>query len=106
MRRVLICLILAAPTSVVAGQSIADLTPYTPVTVSGIVDRVTDEDTFILRDHTGRIPVYLGPNRVPVVAGTAVTVSGFLDDDWPREIYADGLTTGDGQSFTFERRSD
>lgn len=104
MRRIVYSLILAAPTSVAAGQSIAELTPYTPVTVSGIVERITDEDTFILRDPTGTIPVYLGPNRVPVAAGTAVTVSGMLDDDWPREIYADGLTTDDGQSFSFEHR--
>lgn len=93
---------IAAPTSLFAGQTIAEPGPQDRVTVSGIVDRIADEDTFILRDHTGQIPVYLGPNMVPVSVGTAVTVHGIFDDDAPQEIYADRMETDTGTSFRFD----
>ncbi|MCV3271106.1 hypothetical protein [Roseobacter sinensis] len=97
------CIALAAPSSVVAGSTIESITAETRVTVSGVVERITDEDTFILKDHTGRIPVYIGPNAMPVTSGVAVTVHGVVDD-MPREIYADRIGTADGQSFELDRR--
>ena len=93
---------IAAPTSLFAGQTIAELSDENRVTVSGVVERIADEDTFILKDHTGEIPVYLGPNVVPVAVGTAVTVHGIFDDDSPQEIYADRLDTENGDTFSFD----
>lgn len=77
------------------------------VTVAGSVTRIMDEDTFRLADASGDIRIYIGPNRMPVRAGDAVTVSGFVDDGFgPREIYADTVTLPDGSMVTFERRYD
>ncbi|MGD1882288.1 MAG: hypothetical protein ACFB11_08205 [Paracoccaceae bacterium] len=98
------CLIIAAPSAVVAGSNIADLVSDQRATVSGVVDRVTDEDTFILKDHTGSIPVYLGPNRVPVTQGMNVTVHGIVDDDVPREIYANQINDDQGTTFGLDLR--
>lgn len=100
------CLIVAAPGTVSASDTIASLTAEDRVTISGVVDRVTDEDTFVLRDTTGSIPVYLGPNRVPVEVGMTVTVHGIVDDDVPREIYAESLIKPDGQTITFDHSYD
>ncbi len=75
------------------------------VTVAGEVSRILDEDTFRLSDASGNIRVYIGPNRLPVRTGDAVTVSGFVDNDLgPREIYADSLIDADGTEVVFDRR--
>ena len=98
------CFVVAAPTSLVAGQTIAEIRSDKRVTISGVVDRITSEDTFILKDHTGRIPVYLGPNRVPVKEGLAVMVHGLVDDDVPREIYAKRMGVADVPELMLDRR--
>jgi uncharacterized protein YdeI (BOF family) len=67
---------------------IADLRANAQVNVTGTVARVLDYDTFVLRDGTGSIPVYVGERRHGLAVGQTVTVSGRVDDDWPREIYA------------------
>ncbi len=100
------CFVVAAPTSLVAGQTLAEISSDKRVTISGVVDRITSEDTFILKDHTGRIPVYLGPNRVAVEEGLPVTVHGLVDDDVPREIYADRMRIGDGPQLELDHRYD
>ncbi len=102
----LAALLLALPTVGFADQTIADLKPDTEVSISGTVDRISDEDTFILSDDSGQIEVYLGPNQVPVPAGTTVTVTGVVDDSPTPEIYASSLQTSDGQIFTFDRSYD
>ncbi len=99
-------LVLSAPTIALADLAIADLQPETQVTISGIVDRIADEDTFMLRDTSGQIEVYLGPNLVPVPVGASVTVTGIVDDGPYPEIYASSLETGDGQIFTFPHSYD
>lgn len=87
---------------------IADAQRGTMVTVQGTVERITDADEFRLADTTGTIRVYVGPARVPVDAGDAVTVAGFVDDNLigPREIYARSLVRADGSVVTFDHRHD
>jgi uncharacterized protein YdeI (BOF family) len=92
----------AAPALASQPTPVADITRNTVVTVAGTVDRLTDEDEFVLADPTGQVRVYVGPNRVPVATGEVVTVSGFVDDDLRLEIYADTIVRADGTTFTFE----
>lgn len=77
------------------------------VTVAGTVDRITDEDEFRLRDSTGTVRVYVGPNWVPASVGEEVSISGFVDTDLgPLEIYARSLTRADGEVIEFRHRYD
>jgi uncharacterized protein YdeI (BOF family) len=98
----------AAPLAVSAATNgatrIADLVRNTNVTVVGTVDRLTDEDEFILADASGSVRVYVGPNFVPVNPGDAVTVRGFVDDDFRLEIYAREIVRPDGSTVTFDHR--
>ena len=55
------------------------------VTIAGIVEQITDEDEFLLRDETGVVEFYVGPNRVPALEGDVVTVIGTVDDGGPLE---------------------
>ena len=83
---------------------ISELQRGTTITVRGEVERVTDEDEFLLKDSTGSVRVYVGPNRVPAKAGERITVSGLVDDDAskPIEIYAKTLTRAAGSIVTFD----
>ena len=84
---------------------IADAQRGSMVTVQGAVERITDEDEFLLADASGSIRVYVGPNWVPANEGEAVMVHGFDDDDLgPRELCARTLTRADGSVVTFDRR--
>ena len=84
---------------------IGDLKRGTMVTVSGTVERITDEDEFRLTDNSGRVRIYVGPNWVPVNVGEAVTVGGFVDNGFgPLEIYARNLTRADGTTVSFDHR--
>jgi hypothetical protein len=81
-----------------AGQTtpIARILPGTQVTLEGGVERIPDEDEFILAGPTGAIEVYLGPNRVPVSLGESVTVTGFVDDKGAPDLCASSITRADG----------
>jgi uncharacterized protein YdeI (BOF family) len=95
-------LVLAAlPATADQPIAIADIARNATVTVAGTVDRLTDEDEFVLADRTGQVRVYVGPNRVPVAPGDVVTVSGMVDEDLRLEIYADRITRADGTTFSF-----
>ncbi|GGB54817.1 hypothetical protein GCM10011316_28620 [Roseibium aquae] len=78
----------------------------TMVTVQGVVDRIPDEDEFVLRDATGSVEIYVGPNWVPVDVGEQITVEGFVDDGIFIEIYAREIRRANGQTVTIERRYD
>ncbi|MEM8986832.1 MAG: hypothetical protein AAGC95_08925 [Pseudomonadota bacterium] len=67
------------------------------VTIDGTVDRITDSDEFKLRDETGVLEVYLGPNYVELRPGEKVTVSGFMDDGFVKELYARKIVFEDGR---------
>jgi uncharacterized protein YdeI (BOF family) len=97
---------LAAPAAASDATRIADLERNTNVTVVGTVERLTDEDEFILADASGSVRVYVGPNFVPVNPGDAVTVRGFVDDDFRLEIYAREILRPDGSTVTLEHRYD
>ncbi len=105
-KAIVTALLLASPSFALAELTIADLQPDTQVTITGVVDRIADEDTFILRDPSGEIEVYLGPNLVPVSVGADVTVTGLVDDGPVPEIYARTVTTSDGEVFTFSYNYD
>ena len=95
-----------------AGQAqtvipIEDAQRGTMVTVAGVVERITDEDEFILTDESDSIRVYVGPNWVPAQVGDSVTVQGFVDNDLlRRELYARTLTMPDGSVVTFDLRDE
>jgi uncharacterized protein YdeI (BOF family) len=99
-------LLAAAPAAASETTRIADLVRNTNVTVVGSVDRLTDEDEFILADASGSVRVYVGPNFVPVNPGDTVTVRGFVDDDFRLEIYAREIVRPDGSTVTLDHRYD
>lgn len=86
---------------------IADVQRGTNVTVAGTVERITDEDEFIIADTSGSIRVYIGPGIVPVDSGEQITLTGLVDNDivW-QEIYARTITRADGTELTFDHRYD
>lgn len=92
-------LIVAPPTKAQGDASVTQIAAILPgqeVTLRGVVQRITDEDEFILSDTSGRVRVYVGPNAVPARVGEAITVSGRVDDDAPREVYARLIIRADG----------
>jgi hypothetical protein len=85
---------------------ISDLVRNSNVSISGTVDRLTDEDEFVMSDSTGSARVYVGPNAVPANLGENVIVRGFVDDDLPLELYARELVRADGTVVMFDHRYD
>lgn len=83
---------------------IADLAQGQIVTLLGTVDRITDDDEFLLRDATGAVAVYVGPNPIPAAVGDRVTVIGVVDDDGPIEIYATTIVLADGTEVALSNR--
>ena len=97
-------LLLAGP-AVANTVAIGDLQYGSTATISGVVDRITDEDEFRLRDDSGSVLVYIGPGIVPFDTGEAITVSGIVDRDLGRlEVYAREATRADGTKVTFDHR--
>ncbi len=88
-------------------QTIDSLRAETIVTIKGVVERIRDEDEFILSDDTGSIKVYIGSNRMPVEMGDKVTVTGMYDNDIiKREVYAHEIIDQSGNTTKLERRYD
>jgi uncharacterized protein YdeI (BOF family) len=85
-------------------QTVSTLVRGQPVTIAGVVDRITDEDEFVLRDATGTVRVYVGPNFVPAPEGESVTVSGRVDDGLRLEIYATAILRADGTLVELSHR--
>ncbi len=79
---------------------IQDLQPYDIVLVEGVVDRITDEDEFRIRDDSGSVTVYIGwRNQMPVRQGERVSVIGIVDGGLLRplrEVYAYQLIKANG----------
>lgn len=94
----------AIPAAAAAPTPIADLVRDTPATVAGVVERLTDEDEFLLSDATGTVRIYVGPNPIPVTPGEAITVTGVVDEDAVLEIYAREIVGADGTRHTFSYR--
>lgn len=94
----------ASTTPAVAGEyaitPIGDVVKNTMVTVSGSVQRISDEDEFVLADESGSISVWTGSEFFTVDQGESVVVTGFIDDDLIIEIYAQEITRADGTVVT------
>ena len=88
-----------APQSTPASDltAIGNLVRGTFVTIAGSVERVTDEDEFILRDNTGSVKIWTGGVFFPVNQGDQVTVRGFVDEDLLLEVYAQEIITESGE---------
>ena len=76
------------------------------VTVSGTVERITDEDEFIVADESGSITVWTGTQFFTVDEGETVVVAGFVDDDLQLEIYATEIVRADGSVVSIRGESD
>lgn len=84
--------VLAQPTT-----AIADIAKGSEVTLAGTVQRIPDQDEFILQDATGTIEVYLGTTRIDLTVGEAVSVTGFVDNDLlSKDVCARSVTRADG----------
>jgi uncharacterized protein YdeI (BOF family) len=104
--RILLAAALAALAAPVAADAtpVADLARNTFATVAGTVDRITDEDEFVLADGTGHVRVHIGPGLVAVQPGERVIVTGLVDDGLRIEIYAREIVRADGTILTFDHR--
>lgn len=91
--------VVEAPQSTPASDltAIGSLVRGTFVTIAGSVERVSDEDEFVLRDNTGSVKIWTGGVFFPVVAGDLVTVRGFVDEDLLLEVYAQEIITESGE---------
>jgi hypothetical protein len=72
-----------------------------PITLTGKVMRITDADAFRMKDETGAVTVYVGPNALPVQVGEEVTVLGALEEGFPPEFVARALRRSDGTEVRF-----
>ncbi|APX12223.1 hypothetical protein [Tateyamaria omphalii] len=99
----LVFLIFTAP-AFAEVTAIEDVRRNQPVTVAGTVERFHDEDEIRLRDETGSIRVYLGPQPLQLELGQSIQVSGFMDGNLIRnELYAREIVLEDGTVVTIER---
>lgn len=98
---------LAAAPAIANTTDISALVVGTTATISGTVERITDQDEFRLADASGAVSVYIGPTIVPFDVGEAITVNGIVDRDFGTlEIYARQVTRADGSVLVFDHRYD
>ena len=96
------CLAVMAGPALAATTLIADLRYGSTATISGTVERITDEDEFRITDASGSVTVYIGPGIVPFDIGEQITVNGIVDRDLGRmEIYAREAVRADGSKLSF-----
>ncbi len=70
-------------------------------TVEGFVDKFFDSDEIRLRDESGTVRVYLGPQMIDLKSGERIRVSGVLDNDlFLNEFYAREITRENGENIT------
>ncbi|ESW61872.1 MAG: hypothetical protein Q27BPR15_04050 [Rhodobacter sp. CACIA14H1] len=96
MRSAAIAAVLLSAAAFAAPVPIAKAPRGQPVTLSGKVLRITDTDAFRLKDETGVVTVYVGPNALPVKVGEDVTVLGALEEGFPPEFVARAIRRPDG----------
>ncbi len=77
--------------------SIADAKRGSMVVLSGRVDRLIDEDKFRLCDASDCIRIDTGDTMLPVNLDEEVTVTGFIDRDMLREVYAREIKRANGE---------
>jgi hypothetical protein len=94
----ILCTTMLAPAFADEITPIAEIQRGTRVLIKGTVVSIPDEDEFVLRDETGSVLVYLGRPFFDVNVGDSeITVRGFVDDDWIKEVYASQIIFPDGQ---------
>jgi uncharacterized protein YdeI (BOF family) len=97
--------VLAASAASAAPIPIDQLSNGMTATISGKVDRITDEDEFVLSDASGSVLVYIGPGIVPFDVGETLTLNGIVDRELGRlEVYAREARRADGSVVTFDHR--
>ena len=98
---------LLAGSAAASADDIADLRRGAMAEVSGTVERVLDYDEFRLKDATGNVRVYVGPQGHTLQEGQKVAVKGRVDDDLgPLEIYATEIRVEGGETYSFSHRYD
>ena len=76
-------------------------------TIEGTVDRFFDSDDIRLRDESGTVRVYLGPDILPIESGERLSISGIMDDDLVlNEFYAREITQENGDVLVIDRRDE
>jgi uncharacterized protein YdeI (BOF family) len=83
---------------------ISDLRRGSRATIEGVVERVTDEDEFVIADSSGSIQVWTGNEFFTVESGDRIVVSGFIDDDLLKEVYAERIYLEDGSVIEISQR--
>lgn len=95
---------LMAGTALAETVPIADIQRGQSVKVEGVVDRFFDTDEIRLRDDTGTVRVYLGPQALPLRSGERIVVEGVMDDDFVmNELYARQITRENGEKISISR---
>lgn len=94
-----------AETTLAETTLISDLRYGSTATISGTVERITDEDEFRITDASGSVTVYIGPGIVPFDLGEQITVNGIVDREFGRmEVYARDAVRADGSKVTFSHQ--
>lgn len=97
-------LLMSATPALAEITAIEDVRRNEPVTIAGTIERFHDEDEIRVRDETGSIRVYLGPQPIALELGQRIQISGFMDGDLIlNELYAREIVTEDGTVITVER---
>jgi uncharacterized protein YdeI (BOF family) len=78
---------------------IAEVSRNQMVTIVGEVERVTDDDEFLLTDNSGSIKVWTGSTLFAVQLGEVVRVTGFVDNDLLIEVYATEIVYESGETI-------